>query len=199
MASQRPFSLTNGVLAIFLLLASGLLRAEVALTSKLIEQWIAASPELQAFGEKHEAEIEAHEPPQEQMMQDFASNFTVERMLQPLKASGLYDEAEDLVEKYGFDGLEEWAGTTAQIAKAYFALESGAEMKAMEPQMKAQMEAMMNDPNMTPEMKAMMQQGMAASQGMMKMMDDVPESDKTAVKPYLPQIRKLFEDMGDEK
>lgn len=187
-------------LGFFLSLLLSCLLASVqaeTLNKPTIEKWLKAGPVLAEFGKKHQAELTKHEIQTDPM--DMSENFKPERMLQPLKASGLYDEAEDLVEDYGFGSLEDWALTTGQIAKAYFALQAGDEMQKMAPQMEAQMQQMMQDPSLTPEMKAMMQQSMNMGKSMMKMAEDVPEADKKAIQPYLPQINHLFEEMGAEE
>ncbi|MBK8973497.1 MAG: hypothetical protein IPM37_19910 [Hahellaceae bacterium] len=167
-----------------------LAHAEVALTPALIEKWIAAAPQIEAFGKKYESKLDQ----MSSSSKDFSKVFDPDTMLKPIREAGLLEELESMADDAGFASAEEWAEVTGKIAKAAAAIKMQGYADKMGPEMEARMKAMMDNPDLTPEARQMMQQTMAQSMGMVKSLKDVPESEKKMVAPYLPKMDFFFKD-----
>lgn len=164
--------------------------ADELLTKKQVEQWLQAMPAVQSFADQNETAIDRFDT-----SDDLDHLFDEQVMVKPLKDAGLYDEFEDLVEDFGFDDPEEWAGISGRIFKALVAAqmaEQGSSVAAMQ----AQMDQMMQNPSLPPEAKAMMEQHMAQAKAMIKAAGESPQADQETIKPYLPQIQALMESEG---
>lgn len=181
-----------GLLALLMIVLPLSSFAEVQLTQKWIEKWLEATPKIEEFGKKHEKALADPETDEE----SFEEAFDVDNMIKPVREAGLYDELEDLVAEYGFDSPEDWAAVTGKITKAVMAIQTAGHRQAMGSEMEEQMEAMKNNPDLTPEAKQLMKESMDQSMGMMKSLQQVPESDKKLVEPYLPQMMQLL-DQGE--
>lgn len=191
---KRGMSMKMGVVqwlgATVLLMLSWMVHAEVALTPALIEKWIAAAPQIEAFGKKYEKKLE--QVPSSGS--DMSKAFEPETMLKPIREAGLMDELESMADDAGFASAEEWAAVTGKIARATAAIKMKGYAEKMGPEMEARMKAMMDNPDLTPEARQMMQQTMAQSMSMVQSLKDVPESDKKMVEPYLPKMDFFFKD-----
>ncbi len=174
--------------------------AEVRLTAKVIESWMAAMPDVEAFGVRHEQALEAVDGED----QGFMEAFDVESMVKPLKQAGLYDEVADLVARHGFDSPEAWAEVTGRITRAGMALEYGDGAAFNEAEIEAQWKAMANNPEIPPEALQLYQRTMDQARSMAKMIKETPEADKDAVRPYVSRLKKILDmdeaggDSGDE-
>lgn len=174
--------------ALAALLISTFALAADTLESKQIEQWIEAMPEMQAWGKKNEAALMEHQN-RENLLPE-----STEEMVKPIKDAGLYDEAEALVKKYGFDSPEQFSDISLQLISAMASIKMAGEdsvslaelQKEMESS-KAQLEA---SPLPAAQKQAMLNQ-MQQAQKMYERMQNVPEADKAAVKPYMEQIEAV--------
>ena len=175
--------LIKAITAALLILTVSLASAEQPLTGKQIQQWLNSIDEIQKWAEGQEALGDIPDGPNDP--------FTVEAMINQLKAANLYDEAEDVVEKSGFDSPEEWAEIQMRIVKAMISLEI--EKENMNVDIQAQLDQIKNDPSIPPEQKEMMLNMMQSSMSMMQSMSNASPADKAAIKPYLPQIREKLD------
>ena len=170
------------------LLLSGWAHADVALTEELVDRWISSQQAITAWGEQHADRLDdlAHE----------GIPNSVAEFVQPLRSSGLYDEAEDILEKYGFDSPEDWAGVTLRIMHAMGAVQM--QGQAMDYDMQAQLEQMQNDPNIPAEQKEMMLKMMKEGMQMMEKAKNAPQADVDAIRPQLDKIMQFFDSQGGE-
>jgi len=163
--------------------------ADTSLSGATIERWIASQDALEKWGDEHQETISKYEdqlPAMENPM-----DISARDMLKPLKAAGLYDEAQDLVKKYDFPSLENWAETTLKITRTAAAIELEKHPDAFDT---SQLETLAQSPQITEEQKAMIQQTIKQSQSiMMQLKDGSSDADKAAVRPYLKQISGLME------
>ncbi len=176
------------VLALFVL--TGNLFAAQPITDKLIDNWIASQKALQAWGDKHEAEIAKYEE-QIDMTQVNPLDFSAETMLKPLKASGLYGQAEDIVTKHNFDNLEQWADLTIRITKIAASIEMEKAPGAFDT---SEIEAMLGSGQIPPEQEAMMRQAIEQAKALRAQLSEgISQAERQAIQPYLPQIMQLME------
>ena len=120
-----------------------------------------------------------------------------------LTAQMVSREIVDFLKKRGWEP-ETFSLVSSQILKAYGAIQYEAAKKEGAVDMaeaQKQMEAAMNDPSLTPEMKAMMKQSMAMAQQQMQSdpFQDVPQADKDAIQPFVPQIGSMLDDLSLEQ
>ncbi len=161
------------------------------LTPALIENWMASQKALQQWGAAHEDEIARYEE-QVDMSEVNPMDFNAETMLKPLRASGLYSQAERIVKQHDFSSMESWANLTIRITKAAAAIEMEQTPDAFD---MSQIKEMMASGEFTPEQEAMMQQAIDQSEMMRKqLVDDINPDDKNALRPYLNEIMRLMEE-----
>ncbi len=162
------------------------------LTEAVISNWIASQQSLETWGEEHEDKIAEYEANMEQIDNPMA--ITADRMLQPLKAAGLYDDASKIVKQHDFSSLEAWAEATLRITKTAAALQFEAHPEAMD---MSQLEAMINSPQISAEQKAMLTQAMEQNKAIIdQLVNGVSDKDKASVKPFLPKINALMDRDG---
>lgn len=155
------------------------------LSEKIIKQWMSSQSALEEWGDKHESQLEQYESNIET-----PDDLTTQSMIAPLKASGLYKEANKLVNKYGFNNIEEWADTTLRITKAAAAIEfkNQPELTDM-----TELETLLKNPQISPEQKAMLTQAIQMNKSMVeKITSGTSDEDMKAVSPLLPQILELM-------
>lgn len=155
------------------------------LTEKTIKQWMASQSALEKWGEQNEDLLEKHES-----KVDTPEDLSAQSMIAPLKASGLYKEANKLVTQYGFDTIDEWADITLRITKAAAAIEfkNQPELTDM-----TELETLLKNPQISPEQKAMLTQAIQMNKSMVeKITSGTSEEDMKAVSPLLPEILELM-------
>ena len=174
-----------------LLFATSHALAAQPLTPTLIENWMASQKALQQWGAAHEDEIARYEEHID-MSQVNPMEFNAETMLKPLRASGLYSQAERIVKQHDFSSMESWAELKIRITKAAASIEMDQTPDAFD---MSQIKAMMASGDFTPEQEAMMQQAIDQSEMMRKqLVDDINPADKKALQPYLNEIMRLMEE-----
>ncbi|UZE96043.1 hypothetical protein [Alkalimarinus alittae] len=176
--------LKSFAIAITLFIASAV-HAEQPLTKQAIEKWLSSIDSIQAWSDSVEVL-------QDDSSDDAEDSFTVDGMLNQLKAANVYDEAEDVVQKGGFDSLEQFADIQIRIVKAMMSLEidkgyAGGEIQAHLDQIK-------NNPHISEEQKAMAMNMIQSSIDMAKSMANSSPADKAAIKPYIQQIQQKLND-----
>ncbi|MDX1451276.1 MAG: hypothetical protein R3183_01880 [Oleiphilaceae bacterium] len=190
----RPIAYLNTYLATLCLCASLFFSLSAAaaspLTGKQIENWIASQQALQQWGDANADKIARYEAEMDRTEVN-PMDFSAETMLKPLRASGLYSDAESIVKKNGFKTLEEWANMTIRISKAAASIEMDQMPEAFD---MAEMQAMMNSQEFSDEQRAMMQQAIDQANMMRKQFTEgITAEDKQAVRPYLQQIMQIME------
>ncbi|MAM88095.1 hypothetical protein [Allohahella sp. A8] len=180
--------LTQITSALFLLLslaASGIAQAKDKLEEAEIKRWISAMPAMQAWGAENRAKLEQHQDPSNVMPN------SPEAMVKPIKEAGLYDEAEKLVSKHGFDSPEDFSETSLQILSAYASVkmkeEMGQDVDAMYQQMQDAKKELENS-GMSDQQKQMMAQQFAMAEQAYDAIKAVPEADRKAIQPFMAEI-----------
>jgi hypothetical protein len=178
------------LMATWALMLSGHLWAET-LTGDWVSKWLKSQQAVETFSDQNEAKLSPYDA---NIQKQTSLDGAFKQGIVALKQSGLYGKFDDLVGDYGFSSPEQWSEIGSKIMSAYMAVEfsqKGPEMK----QMMDQMEAMMNNNQIPPEQKEMMKNAMAQSKAMYESSQNVPQSDISAIQPYLPQLRS----MGDSQ
>ncbi|MEQ5835767.1 hypothetical protein [Marinobacter sp. NFXS9] len=178
----KPFTVEHrGILAsIFLIFASLFLTgmAQAApLTDEKVQSFIDTKEELRSFSDAYPGLEEASDKERD-MTRPFSS------VLGSLDAyPGARGELEAIVEKHGFDSVEEWAKTGDRIVMAELAIN----YKDMTEDNRAMMDRMMsagNNQNVSAQALQMARQAKAQ----MKAIDTVPDEDIQAVRPFMKQL-----------
>ncbi len=165
------------------LFMSGWVQAQDALTEELVDRWISSQKAMSDWGDQHADKMD-------ELQHDGIPN-SVAEFLQPLRTTDLYDEAENILEGYGFDSPEDWAEVSLRIMHAMGAVQM--EGQAMNYDIQAQIEQMQNDPNIPAEQKEMMLKMMQQGMQMMEMAKNAPKADVDAIRPQLDKIMEFFE------
>ena len=167
--------------------------AAIKLTGPIIDQWIQSQSAFTTWGKENEqtlsAEASSSETKQINEHQN-PMNMSVTSLIQPLKASGLYDSASKLVKKYQFNSLEEWADITIRITTAAAAIELENNPKAMDT---SELEAFQSSSQLSPEQKKLITQAIKQNKTMAKqIIESATDKDKQAVKPFLERLHSLM-------
>jgi hypothetical protein len=101
-----------------------------------------------------------------------------------------FNEMQETILKHGFSDVQSWGATGDRIMKAFAANSMETEMPQMDEQMKQALEQIEKS-NMTKEQKEGMRQMMQSSMQMMNSYENVSETDKAAVLPYMSVIENL--------
>lgn len=179
-------SLLKTLLVSIGLLAASLAQAEQPLTPKVIEQWLTSTDSIQQWFDSHEALQD--DSPEE----DDEGAFTLEYMIGELKAAGVYSEAENVVQKAGYDSLEQWGDIQLRIVKAVMSIEI--EKGYASGEIQSHLDQIKNNPHISEEQKAMALNMIQSSIDMAKSMANASPADKAAVKPYIQQIQQKLDD-----
>ncbi len=188
---MRPLKLlTISLVLPFILATSCAAAEELKLSEKLITAWMNSQGALAAWGEKHQAQLEANEP--STSTPESPTDMSTENMIAPLKAAGLYGSANQLVQTLGFSNIDEWAAVTLRITQAAAAIEFESNPGMMD---NSQLEALRNSTKISPEHKQMLNKAIEQNQAMVKqILGKSSKADKEAIKPYLERILKMMEE-----
>jgi len=184
----------SSLLIVFVLLfLSNNALATIKLTGPIIDQWIQSQSAFAAWGKKNEQQLNAYEGSTKAQQIDEHQNplnMSVSSLIEPLKSSGLYDSASELVKQYQFSSLEQWADITIRITTAAAAIELENNPIAMNI---SELEALQGSSQLSPEQKALITQAIEQNQTMVKqLIETTTEIDKQAVKPFLARIHSLM-------
>lgn len=175
------------VLALTLSLASFNARAE-NLSDSTIQAFIATMQDTRTLQEKYENTDGWPDPNSEDMdsMPDMSRLFSdgVERM----EGTPAYNEFGNMVEKRGFDSLEDWASVGDRVFGAMVAIEMKGENPGAQGELAEAMAEIENNPDMSAQQKAQMRSMMGAAMGVTKMADNVPAADIEAVRPHMEAL-----------
>ena len=176
-------SVINLITATVLVLSCSLANAD--LTKKDVDLWVKSMKEITPWLEKNE---EALEKAGVMNPENFSSK---DAGTAALKKAGLHGDLEKKVKKYGYNSVGEWVDSTQNISTVYMAIKSEAHQAEMAAA-KAQMQQLMNTPNMDPQQKAMMQQMMNEQMSIFAMLEAVTKKDKDLVRPHVPELDKIM-------
>ena len=183
------FVVSAFTLSIALFSANCLADQTAPLSPKLIEQWISSQQAFEAWGKIHEDALSNYDSSVEDVQNPMS--MSVDSMIKPLKAVGLYDSANELAKKNGFYGMEHWAETTLRITKAAAALELEAHPAMLDI---SKLKALANSPNIDPKQKKMLLKAIENNKSITEQLTSGSSSaDKQAIAPYLKRINKLME------
>lgn len=184
------------LLVTFLLsLALSLPAIAVEVTDKSVQKWLQSYSAVTAWAKtKDEKELKFLEEKQNKREPDLTNLFST--AMKDMKGHKYYGELSGVLKNNGFSDPSEWAQLGDRIMAATMAVEMDKHEAASgqsRTQMKQAMEAMMNNPNVTPEQKAQMQQMMGLGNQMVDMADKVPAQDKEVIKRNAAQIKQVME------
>ncbi|OZG73889.1 hypothetical protein BTA51_08875 [Hahella sp. CCB-MM4] len=166
--------------------AGWMAHAEVALTEEVVDRWIKSQEAIMKWGEEHQEALDDLDH------DGFPAD--VAEFVAPLKKSGLYSEAEDVLEEYGFDTPEDWAGVTLRIMHAMGAVQMEAQASNFDAQ--AQIDQIKNDPNIPKEQKDAMLKMMEEGLAMMERAKNAPKADVEAIRPQVGKLMEFFNSQG---
>lgn len=159
------------------------------LTGNQIEKFMASMNDIQAWSEKNEHRFKADSD-------DESFDLSVDKIMSEMRDANAYDEIGDIVGKHGFASPEAWADTMVRVSKAMMA-NAISGMDGYKAQMQAQMQQMMNDPNISQEQKQQMMQMMQQTSSIADEVSDVDPADIAAVKPYMEKLQAQMMEEGD--
>ncbi|WP_020409544.1 hypothetical protein [Hahella ganghwensis] len=183
---KKTVLLQQTIFGLLLMFAGWSANAEVALSEEVVDRWIESQQAIMKWSEENKDALDGldHE--------GIPSN--VAEFVKPLKNSGLYSEAEDVLEDYGFDTPEDWAGVSLRIMHAVGAVQMEAQAANFDAQ--AQIDQIKNDPNIPQEQKDMMLKMMSEGLEMMERAKNAPKADVEAVRPQMGKIMQFFDSQG---
>ena len=163
--------------------------AESSLSGTLIERWIASQEALATWGDQHEAALDAAGTDDD----EFSNPFTVDpaTLVAPLKKSGLYGEAKDLMSDFGFSSPESWAEATLDITRAAAALEFDKQPNMFD---MSRLKQMLAQAELPPDHKRLLEKALAHNAAMIESLKAVSTDDKNQIRPFLDQIGSLLEE-----
>jgi len=180
------------IVFVLLFFSNGTLAA-IKLTGPIIDQWIQSQSAFSEWGKKNEQQLSSIESSDNILQTDEHQNplnMSVSSLIQPLKSSGLYDSASELVKQYQFSSLEQWADITIRITTAAAAIELENNPKAMDT---SELEALQGSSQLSPEQKALITQAIKQNQTIARqLIENTTDFDKQAVKPFLARIHNLM-------
>ncbi|HET7714333.1 MAG TPA: hypothetical protein VFK86_01785 [Bauldia sp.] len=152
--------------------------ADVELDSGLVEAFIASYPEIKDAAQTIGAEYG--------LSTDGDATSTWGAWM---GATGAWGELNGIVASHGFTDFPQWLQVTMSVAKAYAFAESGDEM---DQGMADALDEIRNNPDLSDAQKEMMIQQLQASMSAVASVKP-SEANIEAVKPYLAELRTLFE------
>ena len=169
--------------------------AEDALSSKTVRNFISSLKELEQLGKKYQNDpafkTETNQSV-DQVMQRMQSPFST--MNNAIKGSKAYDEYISLLKRNGFESPEQWSRTGNRIYRAMAAVQMEREMPKDIDQQMEQAQQQMKSSGMSAEQQKMMMDMMIGSRRVMKEFQDVPQTEREVVKPYIAE----FEELGNQ-
>lgn len=191
--TPSPKASSSLLIALMFLFFSNNTLATIKLTGPIIDQWIQSQSAFAKWGKKHEQKLSVIAKTTETQQTDEHQNLfnmSVTSLIQPLKASGLYGSASELVKQYNFSSLEQWADTTIRITTATAAIELENNPKAMDT---SELEALQHSAQLSSEQKALITQAIKQNKTMAKqIIEHTTELDKQAMQPFLARIHRLM-------
>jgi len=189
----RTIILGIGFLLLLTPLTGNSFAANSPLTGADIEHFMDAMKPLQKLAKKYDMEEDPDGAANNMTGRDFSP---MSRSLARIKDHEAYGEFKTIIRDAGFSSTEHWANVGDRVMKAYISLNISQEMTPEQKQeMRQSMAEIEKNEYLSPEMK---KQLLANLHQTMTMMDNLSRSDKTdqeTLKPYLPKLERLFEEL----
>lgn len=176
------------ILMIILLAAVTHLAWSADLQAKDVEQWLKTSPQLQAWLEQQESKL-AQAEELDETLDDQAA---MQQAIAQLKKVGVYDELNKKVNAAGYQDVAQWLVVSQQITMAYLAEVLAEDMSASQ-ELEQQRQAL-EAADMPAEQKEMLKAMLDSSLAMMNEINNIPQADRAAIKPYMLQLKALVDD-----
>ena len=188
-----PISYANLLFVFVLFFISSNTLASTTLSDEVIEQWIQSQSAFVAWGEKNDQQLNTANNAsntQETDQHQNPLNMDISSLIQPLKASGLYDSATKLVQQFHFTNLESWADVTIRITSAAAAIELENNPKSFDT---TELEVLQDSSKLSAQQKKLITDAIHKNKLMaQQLIKHSSNADKTAVKPFLSKIYHLM-------
>ncbi|TNC82263.1 MAG: hypothetical protein C9356_04395 [Oleiphilus sp.] len=163
--------------------------AEPALSEKLVRNWIDSQKAFAEWGDAHAERLSAYQG--NVVTEGNPLAISASEMVRPLKETGLQSSAEQLLRRYGFNSLEEWANLTLRITQSAAALQVDQQKESLD---SSKLEALAASGQLSQEQQEMVSRAIQQNQQMLDYLDNnVSEEDKAAIRPYLGDLQGLLE------
>jgi len=161
----------------------------LALDQQQIDQWIEVMPQVDQWMSVNENAM-----PVEQPTPGVSLKEVFQQGIENLRKADLYLDFQGLVNRAGFDSVEEWTDVTADITMAMMALslEGQGDMEAQLDQQMQQLEMMKQNQAMPAEQIQAMEQMLEASRQMLQQANDVDEKDMALVRANQNRLEDLM-------
>lgn len=163
------------------------------LTDQNIQQWVGAYKAVMEWSKTQDQK--ALEFMDKDRTPDMANLFS--GALKEMQGEKIYGEFSKVLGSSGYKDPMVWAGQGDRIMAATMAVEmekNNTSSEQARTQMQQAMQAIQNNPSMTPQQKAQMQQMMGMSNQVMDVADKAPKADKDVVKRNEALIKSVFVD-----
>ena len=188
------------LVTLFVSLALSLPAFALELTDQNVQKWMQSYSAIMDWSKTQDKkELEFLEKEQAANTPEFDALFT--NAMKGMKNHKIYGEFTGVLKKNGYSNPDEWAQLGDRIMAATLAVEMEkheANSGQTRAQMKQAMDAIMNNPNMTPEQKAQMQQMMGMGNQMMDVASNVPAKDKEVIKRNASIIKQVMDKNAEQ-
>ncbi|PID42468.1 MAG: hypothetical protein CSB48_10430 [Proteobacteria bacterium] len=186
-------SLIVRLVLIACLVFPSLASARVKLTEPVLDNLIESIQSLETWSEENKQKSQRLDD-----MDKGIESMSSAQMISDIKRAGVYNDISSLVKKHGFDSVEQWANVFERAMKAMMASVMTEQAARFKSQMNAQMEQIMNNPNLSKEQKQAMMQMMEQSRSIMQYGDDADPQDVADVRPYIDKFKAEMMKEADE-
>ena len=160
-----------------------------SLTPEIVQGFVDSIQDLREISKRYNAdEIMSPTASGDKTMAQTATPFST--AITRMRGHQAFNEMQATILKHGFSDMQSWGAIGDRIMKAFAANSMDTEMPQMDEQMKQALEQIESS-DMTEEQKENMRQMMQSSMQMMNSYENVPETDKAAVLPYMSVIENL--------
>ena len=160
-----------------------------SLTPEIVQGFVDSIQDLREISKRYNAdEIMSPAASGDKTMAQTATPFST--AITRMQGHHAFNEMQATILKHGFSDMQSWGAIGDRIMKAFTANSMETEMPQMDEQMKQALEQI-DKSNMTEEQKEGMRQTMQSSMQMMNSYENVSETDKAAVLPYMSEIENL--------
>jgi hypothetical protein len=165
------------------------------LSTKSIEKWLKAYPEVSQWMDKHEDQLDIPEPEIGEDNMDMSQY--MKDSFEMVKKHELYPKFEKLIKPLGYSSGDALFADTVAIVKTFVAANVKMEMdksgvKDMLSKLD-ELDQMPLDENQKAMMKEQMMGAIGQVKAMLAMVDSVPQVDIETITPYLEKIGALME------
>lgn len=157
-----------------------------------IENWLSSAPELHDWLEQQEDKLQQAE----ELDASLDSQAAIAEAISKLQEIGIYDELTKRVKAAGFKDATHWFSVSQRVSLSYFALMMEDEMGRQQ-ELEAQLK-LIQQAEMPAEQKEVLGAMLESSLAILAQINDLPQADLDAVRPYLDQLHQLMNMEEDE-